>query len=60
MARFKPLDPGSAAGVSQPEREMGVRYTESDGGDITSREAGLMVKRMIEFAEKNLKSKGPI
>lgn len=53
MAKFRPIDPSQAAGSS--EKQMGVQYFEGDAGDITSREAGNMVKRMIQFAEQQLK-----
>jgi len=53
MAKFRPVDPSQAVGSG--ERQMGIQYFEGDAGDITSREAGNMVKRMIQFAEQQLK-----
>ncbi|NLI91590.1 MAG: small, acid-soluble spore protein, alpha/beta type [Peptococcaceae bacterium] len=57
MARFRPINPAQATGS---EKQMGVQFFEGDAGDITSREAGNMVKRMIEFAEQQLKNGGKL
>lgn len=57
MARFRPVNPSSPAGSSS-EQQMGIQYFEGDAGDITSREAGNMVKRMVQFAEQQLKNGG--
>jgi len=54
MAKFRPLDPANWDKVSAVEREMGIQFIDGDAGDISSREAGNMVKKMIEYAEKQL------
>jgi hypothetical protein len=55
MANFRPLDPSRRNTASSNEQQMGIEYYDGDAGDITSREAGNMVKRMIEFAERRFK-----
>ncbi|RNC29848.1 MAG: hypothetical protein AWM53_00066 [Candidatus Dichloromethanomonas elyunquensis] len=54
MAKLRPIDPSQAAGAG--EKQMGIQWVDGDAGDITSREAGNMVKRMIQFAEQQLKN----
>ncbi len=57
MARFRPIDPSQGV-ASSSEQQMGVQLFDGDAGDITSREAGNMVKRMVQFAEQQLKKGG--
>ncbi|HHV64118.1 MAG TPA: small, acid-soluble spore protein, alpha/beta type [Peptococcaceae bacterium] len=52
MAKFRPLAPGQTA--SSVEQQMGIQFFDGDAGDITSREAGNMVKRMVKYAEEQL------
>lgn len=59
MARFRPIDPSQGVGSSS-EQQMGVQLFDGDAGDITSREAGNMVKRMVQFAEQQLKKGGTL
>lgn len=60
MARFRPLDSSSPNGGNSSEQQMGIQFFEGDAGDITSREAGNMVKRMVQYAEEQLKNRGQI
>jgi len=56
MARFRPIDSSSQISGSSSEQQMGIQFFEGDAGDITSREAGNMVKRMVQYAEQQLKN----
>lgn len=58
MARFRPVDPSSQNIGRGSEQQMGIQFFEGDAGDITSREAGNMVKRMVQYAEQQLKNGG--
>lgn len=60
MARFRPIDPSNQKIGSGSEQQMGIQHFEGDAGDITSREAGNMVKRMVQYAEQQLKNGGRI
>ncbi len=53
MAKFKPLAQGQTG--SSVEQQMGIQSFDGDAGDITSREAGNMVKKMVKYAEVQLK-----
>lgn len=55
MARFQPTDP-SNKDLNGAEQQMGIQFGATDAGEITSREAGNMVKRMIAYAEEQLKN----
>jgi hypothetical protein len=58
MAKFRPVNPSQAMGAG--EKQMGIQLFDGDAGDITSREAGNMVKRMVQFAEQQLKNGGQL
>lgn len=59
-----PLASGDA-GMKEIARTKGIPYSNSDNGDLTTRQAGKlggslggpMVKRLIELAEQNLESR---
>ena len=56
MAKFRPLDLSKQNSSSGSEQQMGIEHYDGDAGDITAREAGNMVKRMVEYAERNMKN----
>lgn len=60
MARFKPLASNGDRTANETSKALGIRLVDEDGGDMTSREAGNMVKRMIQYAEDHLKNNGRI
>ncbi|UWG96350.1 alpha/beta-type small acid-soluble spore protein [Dehalobacter sp. DCM] len=60
MARFKPLSPESSTTAGSTAQTMGIEPVDEDGGEMTSREAGNMVKRMVQYAENHLKNNGHI
>lgn len=60
MARFRPINASSPISASSTEQQIGIAYFEGDAGDITSREAGNMVKKMVEYAEAQLKNGGKL
>ncbi len=59
MARFRPLD-SSSTNTNVSEQQMGIEPFEGDAGNLTSREAGNMVKRMVQYAEQQLKNGGSL
>jgi hypothetical protein len=57
MAKFRPLDPVNRNSANSSEQQMDIELFEGNAGDITSREAGNMVKRMVQYAEQELRNK---
>jgi hypothetical protein len=56
MAKFRPLDPVNRNSANSSEQQMNIELFEGNAGDLTSREAGNMVKRMVQYAEQQLKN----
>ncbi|MDD5017637.1 MAG: alpha/beta-type small acid-soluble spore protein [Eubacteriales bacterium] len=65
MARRKAAVPGARQKLNEMKYEVadevGVQMKKSDNGDMTSRDAGRvggnMVKKMVQYAEKNMPEK---